>query len=160
VAFAAHGRPLPGDIAELRSGEDALLAELWRRGEPLLALFIDYGPAELAYGDSLQAVCRHAFIDPLADPGNCDLTAHVQFAAFAAKARALGFACDGPISQGEFFGRLGMAERAQRLMAARPAEANQIEAGVQRLLTPTGMGGQFKVLLVRSPQLPSPEPFA
>jgi SAM-dependent MidA family methyltransferase len=45
-------------------------------------------------------------------------------------------------------------------MAARPAEANQIEAGVQRLLTPTGMGGQFKVLLVRSPQLPSPEPFA
>ncbi len=160
VPYAGHRRPRPGDIAELRGGEDALLAELWRRREPLLALFIDYGPAELAYGDSLQAVRRHAFVDPLADPGNCDLSAHVQFAALADKARALGFACDGPISQGEFFGRLGMAERAQRLLAARPAEANQIESGVQRLLAPTGMGGQFKVLSVRSPQLPSPEPFA
>jgi NADH dehydrogenase [ubiquinone] 1 alpha subcomplex assembly factor 7 len=160
VPFAGHGRPRPGDVAELRSGEDALLAELARRNEPLLALFIDYGPAQLGYGDTLQAVRRHAYVDPLADPGASDLTAHVQFAALAAKARTLGFASHGPLTQAEFFARLGMVERAQRLMAARPAEANQIEAGVQRLLSPTGMGGLFKVLLLRSAQLPSPEPFA
>ena len=160
VAFAGHGRPRLGDIAEIRSGEDDVLGELKRRAEPLMAVFIDYGPTQLGYGDTLQAVRRHTYVDPLADPGASDITAHVQFAALADKARAAGFRTHGPMPQAEFFGRLGMAERAARLMAARPASANQIEAGVQRLMAPGGMGGQFKVLIVRSPQLPSPEPFA
>jgi SAM-dependent MidA family methyltransferase len=160
VAFQAQPPPRPGDVAEIRSGEDELLEALQRRQQPLLALFIDYGPAELAYGDTLQAVRRHAYVDPLSHPGEADLTAHVQFAAFASKARAAGFATHGPMPQAEFFGRLGMAERAARLMAASPAWAQQIETGVQRLLAPSGMGGRFKVLIVRSPQLAAPEPFA
>ena len=40
------------------------------------------------------------------------------------------------MTQAEFLGRLGMAERAARLMAANPAEAGAIEAGVQRLMSP------------------------
>jgi SAM-dependent MidA family methyltransferase len=147
-------------VAEIRSGEEVVLADLKKRADAVMAAFIDYGPAGAGYGDTLQAVRRHAYVDPLSEPGNSDITAHVQFGPLADKARAAGFAADGPMTQAEFFGRLGMVERAARLMAASPAGASQIEGAVQRLLAPTGMGSQFKVLIVRSPRLPSPAPFA
>jgi NADH dehydrogenase [ubiquinone] 1 alpha subcomplex assembly factor 7 len=160
---AAHARATPaappGAILELRAGEDEVLAGLGRRTGPCVALFIDYGPAELAYGDTLQAVRRHAYVDPFATPGAADLTAHVQFAAFADKARRAGLAADGPITQGEFLGALGIAERTARLMAANPERAGAIETATQRLVSPTGMGSLFKVLAVRSPHLPPPPPF-
>jgi SAM-dependent MidA family methyltransferase len=156
---AAAGSPPPGAILEFRAGEDELIGELARRRAPHVALFIDYGPAELAYGDTLQAVRRHAYVDPLGSPGTADLTAHVQFARLADKARAAGLAAYGPITQAEFLGRLGIVERAARLMAANPAQASDIEAGVQRLLSPTGMGQLFKVLAVCTNGLPPPPPF-
>jgi SAM-dependent MidA family methyltransferase len=143
-----------GTIVELRPGEDQLLAELQQRPDPLAALFIDYGPSEHASGDTLQAVRNHAFADPLSNPGEADLTAHVQFASLAQKARARGFDVDGPTTQAAFLGRLGLAERAAKLMAANPAQATGIEAGAQRLVSPTGMGSLFKVLAMRSQSLP------
>jgi SAM-dependent MidA family methyltransferase len=153
---AASGQ---GGIVETRAGEDALLGTLARRSGPVAALFIDYGPAEDATGDTLQAMRRHAYVDPLAEPGHADLTAHVQFAAVARKARAHGFAVDGPITQAEFLGALGLAPRASRLMAANPAQAAAIELAAQRLVAPTGMGSLFKVLCVRSTSLPVPPPW-
>ena len=151
--------PEPGAILELRAGEDEVLAQLAGRQSPHVALFIDYGPAEPAYGDTLQAVHRHAWVDPLSLPGRADLTAHVRFASLADKARAAGLAVDGPIAQAEFLGRLGIAERAARLMAANPERAGEIETGVQRLMSPTGMGEQFKAMAVRSGTLPPLPPF-
>jgi NADH dehydrogenase [ubiquinone] 1 alpha subcomplex assembly factor 7 len=159
VDFAVQAPPRPGAIVELRAGEAELLAALAERGAPLAALFIDYGPEGPASGDTLQAVRRHAYADPLSEPGTADLTAHVQFAALAKKARAAGLAADGPLPQGEFLGRLGIAERAARLMAANPVRAGEIEAAVQRLVSPTGMGQLFKALAVRSPALSPPVPF-
>jgi SAM-dependent MidA family methyltransferase len=159
VPHASATPPPPGAVAELRAGEDQLLAALAARAAPLVALFIDYGPAEPSFGDTLQAVRHHAYADPLAEPGLADLTAHVQFAGLAEKARAAGLATDGPVTQAEFLGRLGSAERAARLMAANPARAGEIEAAVQRLVSPTGMGQLFKVLAVRFPALPPPVPF-
>jgi len=50
-------------------------------------LLIDYGPAESGFGDSLQAMRAGQPVDPLAAPGEVDITAHVDFAAFAAAAR-------------------------------------------------------------------------
>ena len=58
-------------------------------------------------------------------PGSADLTAHVQFARLARKARAAGLAADGPMTQAEFLGRLGVAERAARLMAANPKQCRR-----------------------------------
>jgi SAM-dependent MidA family methyltransferase len=148
-----------GAILELRSGEDELLADLARRTAPLVGLLIDYGPAAAAYGDTLQAVRRHAYVDPLAAPGVADLTAHVQFATLAGKARRAGLAVDGPLTQAEFLGALGAAERTARLMALNPERAGAIEAATQRLISPTGMGSLFKVLVVRTLHLPPPPPF-
>jgi NADH dehydrogenase [ubiquinone] 1 alpha subcomplex assembly factor 7 len=153
------GEPPPDTIIEQRDGEDHLLARLAARTQPFVALFIDYGPASAAVGDTLQAVRRHQYADPLAEPGMADLTAHVLFSALADKAHAAGQAADGPITQAEFLGRLGIAERATRLMAANPGKAAEIEAGVQRLMAPTGMGQLFKALAVRSPSLPPPAAF-
>jgi SAM-dependent MidA family methyltransferase len=155
----AGGAAAAGTVCELREGEEALLAELAARGPPLAALLIDYGPGEPARGDTLQAVRRHGYADPLAAPGEADLTAHVQFAGLADKARAAGFAVDGPMPQAEFLGRLGLAERTARLMAANPRRAGEIEAGAQRLVSPTGMGALFKAMALRSPGLPPLLPF-
>lgn len=155
-----EARPHPGAVLELREEEEELLAALARREAPVVALFIDYGPMHWATGDTLQAVHRHAWVDPLSQPGRADLTAHVAFARLAEKARSAGLGADGPITQAEFLGRLGVAERAARLMAANPREAGTIEAGVQRLISPTGMGELCKVLAVRSQHLPRVVPFA
>jgi SAM-dependent MidA family methyltransferase len=148
-----------GAIAELRPGEEALLTALAARSGPLAALLIDYGPAAPALGDTLQAVRNHAYADPLAEPGAADLTAHVQFAAVIAKARAAGLAADGPLTQAELLGRLGIVERTARLMAANPARAASIETGTQRLMSPGGMGQLFKAIAIRSPGLPVPPAF-
>jgi SAM-dependent MidA family methyltransferase len=159
VDFASAAPPEEGAIVELRAGEDELLAALAARAAPAIALFIDYGPAATEFGDTLQAVRAHAYADPLAEPGAADLTAHVRFAGLARKARAAGLAADGPISQAEFLGRLGVVERTARLMAANPVRAGELEAGTQRLMSPAGMGQLFKTMAVRSPALPVPIPF-
>jgi NADH dehydrogenase [ubiquinone] 1 alpha subcomplex assembly factor 7 len=130
----------------------ALIAALRARSaHPLAALFIDYGYSGGASGDTLQAVRNHAFEHVLTSPGEADISAHVDFAAFAA---ALPLPVDGPTSQSEFLGRLGIMERASKLMAANPTQANTLEMGVARLMQPAGMGTRFRVLGVRSPQLP------
>jgi SAM-dependent MidA family methyltransferase len=153
-------RPAPqGAVVELRPGEERLLTALAERASPLTALFIDYGPGEAAFGDTLQAVRGHAYADPLLEPGAADLTAHVQLGALVEKARAAGLAADGPISQAEFLGRLGILERTAGLMAANPARAGAIEAGTQRLMSPGGMGQLFKAVTARSPGLPMPPGF-
>jgi SAM-dependent MidA family methyltransferase len=149
----------PGTILELRQTENDLLAGLADRQAPVVALFIDYGPAEPAYGDTLQAVRRHTFADPLALPGHADLTAHVQFASLARKACRAGLAVNGPITQAQFLGPLGVAERTARLMSTNPIHAAELEAATLRLMSPTGMGEMFKVLAVRSRHLPPPPPF-
>jgi SAM-dependent MidA family methyltransferase len=158
VAFQTP-EPQQDSIAELRAGEDDVLAALAARAAPVAALFIDYGPAGAVFGSTLQAVRGHAYTDPLAEPGAADLTAHVHFASLARKAGAAGLAADGPMSQAEFLGRLGIVERTARLMAANPARAGELEAATQRLMSPSGMGQLFKAMAVRSPGLPAPPPF-
>jgi NADH dehydrogenase [ubiquinone] 1 alpha subcomplex assembly factor 7 len=158
-ALPPAGNPQQGTVWEVREADAALVAELARRLGPLVALFIDYGPAEDAFGDTLQAVRRHAYVDPLATPGASDLSAHVQFAALARAAAAAGLAAAGPLPQSAFLGRLGIGERASRLMAANPERAGEIAAGVERLMSPTGMGGLFKAMAIRSRYLPPPPAF-
>ena len=68
--------------------------------------------------------------------------------------RRAGLACDGPVTQAEFLGALGITERASRLMAANPARAAAIEGDVARLMAPNGMGGRFQAIGVRSRDVP------
>jgi SAM-dependent MidA family methyltransferase len=118
------------------------------------ALIIDYGHAETAFGDTLQAVRGHQYADPLADPGDADLTAQVDFAALARTARREGATVRGPVPQGEFLRRLGIEARAARLkQGATPQQASGIDAALARLTAPEQMGELFKVLAIADPKL-------
>ena len=64
-----------------------------------------------------QAIARHSFADPLKNPGQADVTAHVDFQALVRAAEDLGAGVHGPVSQGDFLKRLGIETRAISLMA-------------------------------------------
>jgi NADH dehydrogenase [ubiquinone] 1 alpha subcomplex assembly factor 7 len=120
------------------------------------ALVIDYGHGESGIGATLQAVAGHGFVDPLAAPGEADLTAHVDFDALRAAAASEGARVLGPVPQGEFLRRLGIAERAAKLKAgATAAQAEAIDAALARLTERgrTGMGELFKVMAFAHPSL-------
>ena len=120
------------------------------------ALFIDYGRAGPELGDTLQALRAHRKESPLAHPGDADLTAHVDFAAFLEAARAAGAEVDPIQSQGEFLDALGIRARAAALASSRPDRAPTIRRQLHRLVAPEQMGALFKVAVVRSAGLVAP----
>lgn len=121
------------------------------------ALFIDYGSMQSGFGDTLQAMRRHQFVDPLAEPGEADLTVHVDFARMAQAGLRAGAAVQGPVPQRDFLLALGLAERAQALSRkATPEQAQAIGAAFDRLteIGETGMGDLFKVVALLHAGLP------
>lgn len=131
-----------------------LARRLARRGGALLV--IDYGHARPGFGDALQAVAGHRFVDPLAAPGEADLTAHVDFAALARAAAGAGARAHGPVDQRDFLLALGLRTRADRLkLRASRDQAEAVEAAFARLTDPDrrGMGRLFKVLAIGDPAL-------
>jgi NADH dehydrogenase [ubiquinone] 1 alpha subcomplex assembly factor 7 len=129
--------------------------------QPGAALSLDYGPEHSAPGDSLQALRDGRAADPLSAPGTADLTAHVDFAAFAAAARDAGAATHGPIPQGIFLTRLGLFQRTGRLARdLPPARALSLTDAARRLAEPDRMGRLFKALALCSPGCATPPGFA
>lgn len=153
-----------GAVAELcPTGQTimgALADRLASQGGAMLA--IDYGFAVPSLVPTFQAIQAHRFVDPLAAPGEADLTAHVDFTALAQVARRAGLATHGPVPQGRFLRSLGLDERAAALKrSATATQAAAIDAAVARLAGPDpGMGDLFKVLAVNSPNQPVPPGFA
>ena len=124
-----------------------------------VALVIDYGHVRSDIGDTLQAVRGHAFADVLADPGEQDLTSHVDFEALARAAQAIPIAIDGPIEQGAWLEALGIRQRAAALAKASPKRADEIVAAKARLCDPYAMGRLFKVMAIRNRGWPVPAGF-
>lgn len=155
TSFPADRAAHEGDILETCASFEALAQLLGKRAAtaPLAALFIDYGHTASGLGDTLQGVAGQVYVSPFHAPGEMDLSAQVDFQSFSAACQSAGLHTDGTVSQGEFLGRLGIVERASRLMSANPARAGQIEVGVARLIAPTGMGSRFLALGLRSPDL-------
>ena len=162
-----EGRYLPqavpeDAILERRPLAHTLMRELGRRAEraPLAALMVDYGHAESGFGDTLQAVRGHRFADVLTNPGAADLSSHVDFADLKREAVAAGLMTHGPMPQGEFLLKLGLAARRERLLQrATPTQAEAIASGAARLVDPRQMGVLFKALALTSAGLPPPPPF-
>ena len=151
--------PKEGDVFETSTQFSVLADEFLRtRAElaPFAALFIDYGHMKTGLGDTLQGVAGQAHVSPFHAPGETDLSVQVDFERFAAECRSAGLDTDGPLPQGEFLGRLGIMERASRLMAANPDKALAIETGVARLMAPSGMGSRFKAIGLSTGLAPLP----
>lgn len=145
-----------GEIFEWRSDQTAL--ELGRRVKHHegAALAIDYGHAKSAPGDTLQAVGKHQYADPLLSPGLIDLTAHVDFQALAEAAESMGARVFGPLDQGDFLRRLGIEQRAVALKGtAAPSKVMEVERALDRLTGSAGrgMGQLFKTMAFGHPKL-------
>ena len=152
----------PGTIVEICPAAANLAGALAERltRHPGAALFVDYGYAKAAPGDTLTAISAHRSANVLGDPGAADLSAHVDFAAFANAARDAGAAAHGPATQRAFLTALGAEARLTALLRqAAPAQRDALETGLRRLIDPHEMGTLFKVLALTSPGLPAPAGF-
>jgi SAM-dependent MidA family methyltransferase len=149
----------PGDIVETCAPAQGIVAGLAARIDHYggAALLIDYGDWR-SRGDTLQALRHHAFADPLADPGEADLTAHVDFEALAQAAAPC--AATGPVPQGMLLERLGITARAQALAGRMTGAARTAHVAAHRRLThPEEMGQVFKALALHPRRAPPPPGF-
>jgi NADH dehydrogenase [ubiquinone] 1 alpha subcomplex assembly factor 7 len=120
------------------------------------ALIIDYGhmgheQARSGSGDTFQAVRQHQYRNVLEEPGEADLTAHVDFASLQQAARQAGAKVHGPVTQGAFLSEIGLLERAAILKRSASLEQEMmIDAAIERLISTDAdhMGALFKVLAV------------
>jgi len=124
------------------------------------ALVVDYGYLGESHQDTLQAVKDHLYHPVLRDPGDADITAHVDFHALLEVAEDMGLATYGPVEQGKFLVRLGAQARTERLLQdATEEQAVQLITGVKRLIDPMQMGELFKVIAILSDQDMTPAGF-
>jgi NADH dehydrogenase [ubiquinone] 1 alpha subcomplex assembly factor 7 len=162
-ALPAHLHAAPqGAIVEWAPGLAALIETLAGslNAKGGRALLIDYGADAASLGDTLQALAGGQMVDPLAAPGEADLTAHVDFVEVARLARAAGLRVEGPAPQGAFLNALGLGLRAQALARKRPDQQDAIGAAYNRLTAPDQMGTLFKAIALSSAYLPPAAGFA
>jgi SAM-dependent MidA family methyltransferase len=171
LAFGASAGPMPrfevllpplvraapvGAVFEWRPDAEIMKIATRVRDDGGAALIIDYGHLRSDAGDTFQAIARHSFADPLKNPGQADVTAHVDFQALLRAAEDLGARVHGPVPQGEFLKRLGIEQRAATLMAKTTPEVSEDISGALKRLTEGGRGGMgsmFKVLAISDPAL-------
>lgn len=128
--------------------------------EGIAALIIDYGHPYRRAGETLQAVRGHKYHDALANPGDADLTAHVDFSALADAAQKSGAVPFGPVPQGTFLSVLGIEARTEKLAVGQDAtQASLLNSGCHRLIDAQGMGTLFKVLALTNGKLGVPAGF-
>ena len=148
-----------GSIYETSPVAAALAEQIGARlaAAPGAALVIDYGRRRTEAGDTLAAIqSGRKDADPLAAPGEADLTAHVDFEALAAGFARGGARCRGPVAQRQLLTALGIEARlAALLKRADAAQAASLQSGARRLIEPDGMGTLFLALAATSPTLPA-----
>lgn len=135
-----------GDVVELCPAAVPIVAEIGQRiaQNGGAAIIVDYGDWR-SLGDTFQALKDHRYTDPLANPGEADLTAHVDFAALAAAAAPA--RASRMVTQGALLDRLGIQARSARLAQGLTGAAltSHLKA-TRRLTDPAEMGSLFKAL--------------
>lgn len=164
-ACVAGSRPMDAAVPEARrSAEDGTIIETCPGAAAVVyevagrlveqggaALFIDYGHDTIRDGSTLQAVRAHLKADPFANPGEADLTAHVDFATLAPIAQSRDCRWLGTVPQGRWLRNLGIEARTQALSEAAPQHKAALEAARDRLIGEGQMGLLFKVMGLAAP---------
>ncbi|MFZ4542009.1 MAG: class I SAM-dependent methyltransferase [Rickettsiales bacterium] len=110
-------------------------------------IIIDYGYLGEAHHDTLQALKSHLFQPVLSDPGEADITAHVDFTSLMDITRDAGNGVAPLINQGEFLVRMGARLRLEMLLrGATQPQKDSLISGLDRLVSPQAMGELFKVM--------------
>jgi NADH dehydrogenase [ubiquinone] 1 alpha subcomplex assembly factor 7 len=151
-----------GDVIEFAPQRLEIAKEIARRlaKQKGCALIVDYGHLQTAPGDTLQAVRAHEYVPVTDQPGESDITSHVDFEALAKALSQGGAAVHLAITQRAFLLAMGI-ERRSAILSSK-ADANTKEAlarAVARLAGETEMGNLFKVMVATSPEFPPPYPF-
>ncbi len=150
IPATLRGSAKKGDIFESCAPAIAIADQVARRLNEThgAALFIDYGHPSSAFGDTLQALKGHEYHPVLRDPGDADLTAHVDFAAIARAMNEAGARTGAVLTQGTFLRMLGIEQRAELLKTgADEHQAVAIDQALARLVDADQMGTLFKVLI-------------
>jgi len=143
----------------LQSGKDV-------DGKPSVGgcgLIVDYGGAKPSE-DSLRAFKNHSVVDLFYRPGECDITANVDFG-YLTEAMQDIVSVVGPISQRSFLSGMQLEERTKALASAAESEQrkHEIQNASNRLIDPEGMGTQYQFLGIVSENVTtggvSPSPF-
>jgi len=148
-----------GDLFETCEPAIAIANEIGRRlaTAPGAAVMIDYGHGQSAVGDTLQALKGHAYAAVLADAGEADLTAHVDFDALGQVLGQAGANVAALQQQGRFLIDNGAQLRLAALLRGTDETAGlTLKSGVRRLIDPMEMGRLFKVLAATSPGRSAP----
>jgi len=137
---------VPGTVTEVHPQAEAFVRTLADRLSRGAAFFIDYGFPDAEYylpqrhGGTLMCHRAHrADADPLADVGQKDITAHVNFSGIALTAQDAGLDVIGYTTQARFLINCGLMELLQG------ADIRSV-AAAQKLLTEHEMGELFKVI--------------
>jgi SAM-dependent MidA family methyltransferase len=135
-----------GATTEIHAQAEAFVASLAERLQRGVAFFIDYGFPEAEYyhpqrsGGTLMCHRAHrADTDPLADLGDKDITAHVDFTGIALAAQEAGLDVVGYTSQARFLLNCGIG-----VLLEQASLRERIDA--QKLLNEHEMGELFKVI--------------
>jgi NADH dehydrogenase [ubiquinone] 1 alpha subcomplex assembly factor 7 len=125
---------------------------------------LDYGYlSDNPTGNTLQAVNTQQYCDPLENPGEADLTAHVDFNRIIEEIWLTdmkdNLTIHGPTTQGQFLRKLGLDARAATLARAHPDRAEEFMAQAARLADADQMGTLFKVMAITSHDWPTPAGF-
>jgi len=141
---------VPGSLTEIHPQAQAFVHALADRLQCGAAFFIDYGFPESEYylpervGGTLMCHRAHrADTDPLADVGEKDITAHVDFSGIALAAQEAGFEVLGYTSQARFLLNCGLATKLEQAQQRGDWPA---VAGAQKLIAEHEMGELFKVI--------------
>ena len=113
------------------------------------AIIIDYGYTTDDVGDSLQAIKCHRFDSIFLEPGNADLSSHVNFRSFIEMVKCIAKLESEIFTQQQFLSQTGIQERTSTLLKnASSRQAEVIESAFNRLMGASEMGELFKVLFV------------
>ena len=136
----------PGTVTEIHPQAEAFMRSLAERLTRGAAFFIDYGFPEAEYyhpqrsGGTLMCHRAHlADTNPLADVGEKDITAHVNFSAIALAAQDAGLSVLGYTSQARFLINCGLPDLLQAADA-------RTQVAAQPLIAEHEMGELFKVI--------------
>ncbi len=136
----------PGTVTEIHPQAEAFVRSLADRLDRGAAFFVDYGFPEAEYyhpqRSSGTLMCHRAHLadaNPLIEPGEKDITAHVNFSAIALAGQGAGLDVLGYASQARFLVNCGLLELLQGVDLREVAAA-------QKLLNEHEMGELFKVI--------------
>ena len=141
---------VPDTTTEIHPQAEAFMRTLAERLQRGAAFFIDYGFPDAEYylperrqGTLMCHRAQRSDTDPLADVGDKDITAHVNFSAMALTAQDAGFAVLGYTSQAHFLINCGLLPIVE---TAREHGDWPAVAAAQKLIAEHEMGELFKVL--------------